>query len=59
MDKKEVRIKLQLKKPARGSGGDRYEGEYEGKKITLYFPQNISRPYSTVPANQLMLSVDY
>jgi hypothetical protein len=36
-------ILLKLAKAAKKGGGDKYEGEYEGSKITLYFPQDISR----------------
>jgi len=38
-----TQIKMTLERPARKSGGDRYEGTHEGEKLTLYFPQSISR----------------
>lgn len=37
-------IELELVKMARKSGGDRYEGEFQGNDYVQYIPQNISRP---------------
>lgn len=36
-------IVLKLAKAAAKSGGDKYEGEYDGSKMTLYIPQAIGR----------------
>lgn len=36
-------IKLKLTKPAKKSGGDRYECTHDGETIVFYFPQTISR----------------
>lgn len=41
----ETRIAVSLARPARKSGGDRYEGMFEdGSQFTIYVPQQISRP---------------
>ena len=53
-------IKMQLTRPAKSKGGDRYEGKFEEDKIVLYFPQKISRAVDgKTPANQLMLKVEH
>lgn len=41
--KQEGCIMLKLAKAAAKSGGDKYEGECDGTKLTLYIPQAISR----------------
>ncbi len=38
-----MKIKFHLVKPARKSGGDKYESS-EGVSMTIYIPQTISRP---------------
>ena len=49
-------IHLTLKKVARGSGGDRYEGTFSKKNVVLYFPQVISRP-DGLPVKRLQVEV--
>lgn len=40
-----MKVMMELTRPARKSGGDRYEGKIEGTDeiLTIYFPQSISR----------------
>jgi hypothetical protein len=40
---------LELKRPARKSGGDRYECA----DLTIYVPQDISRPNGRVPVKNI------
>jgi len=57
MQKKELFFKLE--KPARKSGGDRYEhGEKDDKDfITLYLPQSISREEGE-PTKKLKVTIE-
>jgi len=42
---KDIKVKLELIRPAKGKGGDRYEGYIKGeeKPLVIYLPQHISR----------------
>ena len=52
-------IALGLTKPARKSGGDRYDGETEkGESINIYVPQSISRPDGGKPVDEIVLTID-
>ena len=46
---KVTKIEFKLERPARKSGGDRYEANVPGeeKPMVLYIPQVISRPEGT------------
>ncbi len=50
-----ISFTFHLAKPARKTGGDRYE--CEGSDWTIYVPQEISRPKGT-PAQTLKITVD-
>jgi hypothetical protein len=39
-----TKVKFHLTKPARKSGGDRYEGTHKSEDFVIYIPQTISRP---------------
>ena len=55
-----MKIKLKLLKPARKSGGDRYEGKTSttGEILSIYFPQSISRLNKGVPAPEIDITID-
>ena len=36
-------VRVELEKPARKSGGDRYQGKLDSKDWQIYLPQSISR----------------
>jgi hypothetical protein len=50
-------LKMQLKKLAKGSGGDRYEAKYAKKDVVLYFPQAISRP-DGAPLERITVTIE-
>ena len=53
---------MKLARPARKSGGDRYEGKTpEGEDLTLYFPQSISRATTAgvTPAQELHVEISH
>ena len=51
-----AKVELTLTRPARKSGGDRYEGELEESQITFYVPQSLSRVEGE-PRKTLTLSI--
>ena len=53
-----MEIILDLTRPARGKGGDRYEAEIKGEvnPLVIYLPQSITRE-STIPHKQLILTI--
>ncbi len=53
----EIKTTLKLTRPAKKSGGDRYEGELEGSPITFYVPQSISRPDDKEPRKEVTLTL--
>jgi len=55
-----MKIKMKLVKPARKSGGDKYEGAIPttGDTLTIYFPQSISRPKGSEPIKELEITVE-
>lgn len=55
-----MKIKLKLLKPARKSGGDRYEGKTPttGEILSIYFPQSISRATTGVPAPEIEITLN-
>jgi len=54
-----MKVILELKKPATGSGGDRYEGflPTEQKPWTVYIPQSITRGEGGAIAKKVQLTV--
>ena len=54
-----IEIKLELAKPARKQGGDKYEGRYEGDEFHPYLPQRISRPDGRTPVREIKCTLEY
>lgn len=54
-----MKIKLDLKRPARSKGGDRYEAQLIGEDnpLIIYFPQKISRP-GGIPAKYITIDLE-
>jgi len=54
-----TRLTFKLTRPAKKSGGDRYETLIEGEKkpMVLYIPQRISRPEGT-PSQSLIVTIE-
>lgn len=57
MTKEQIKIELKLTRPAKGRGGDRYEGVYTEDAMALYFPQSVSRPEGVAKA-ELTLTIE-
>jgi len=54
----ETKLKFKLTRPAKKSGGDRYEYGVKGNRdfMTFYVPQEISRPEGT-PLKSITLTI--
>ena len=50
-----MEIDISIAQPARKSGGDKYEGEYEGEKVSPYLPQKITRKNGKIRENLVMV----
>ena len=48
-------LTMALTRPAKSRGGDRYECDYGGERISVYVPQNLSRTNGT-PAKLLTVT---
>ena len=54
-----VTVLVQLTRPAKKSGGDRYEGmTHKGEDFVVYFPQSISRQENQEPAKSLQVEIE-
>jgi hypothetical protein len=53
-----IEITLKLEKPARKSGGDKYEAEYSISPFSIYLPQAISRPKGNIPVETLKMTLE-
>ena len=53
-------LKFDLTRPARSSGGDRYECGRKGDEewMTVYVPQHISRPSDGRPVETLTITIE-
>lgn len=55
-----MKLTFILTRPAKRSGGDRYEAVVEGedKPFVVYFPQKLSRPEGKLPYGEITVTLD-
>ena len=54
-----IKVTVVLTRPARKSGGDRYEGSFDsGEDFTIYVPQSLSRRTDGTPVNSITITFE-
>ena len=52
-----AKLEMRLARKAKNKGGDRYETDYKGETIVIYFPQSISR-YENESIGNLTVTIE-
>jgi len=52
-----VTFEMELERPAKKDGGDRYKGKCDGNEILFYVPQSVSRPDGANPVPKLNVTL--
>jgi len=53
-----VEVFVQLDRPARSKGADRYQGRIEGEDWFVYIPQALSRQAASRPVSMLTITIE-